>query len=100
MQVKDHTFLITGAASGLGAATAERLVAGGARVMLCDLNDSVNTHAQTLGKALRHVWLTLPQQSKCSRRLMRRLRLEASEGFRGYTLRRRGERGQAGRPGG
>ncbi|MGM0858777.1 MAG: SDR family NAD(P)-dependent oxidoreductase [Pseudomonadota bacterium] len=51
MQVKDHTFLITGAASGLGAATAERLVAGGARVMLCDLNDSVNTHAQTLGES-------------------------------------------------
>ncbi|MDR5875531.1 SDR family NAD(P)-dependent oxidoreductase [Halomonas sp. CUBES01] len=51
MQVKDHTFLITGAASGLGAATAERLVAGGARVMLCDLSDSVNTHAQTLGES-------------------------------------------------
>ncbi|KPQ19572.1 MULTISPECIES: SDR family NAD(P)-dependent oxidoreductase [unclassified Halomonas] len=50
MQVKDHTFLITGAASGLGAATAERLVAGGARVMLCDLNESVNAHAQTLGE--------------------------------------------------
>lgn len=49
MQVKDSTFLITGAASGLGAATAERLVAAGARVVLCDLNDSVNTHAQQLG---------------------------------------------------
>lgn len=49
MQVKDSTFLITGAASGLGAATAERLVAAGARVVLCDLNDSVNSHAQQLG---------------------------------------------------
>ncbi|MGE6607326.1 SDR family NAD(P)-dependent oxidoreductase [Halomonas sp. NPDC076908] len=49
MQVKDSTFLITGAASGLGAATAERLVAAGARVVLCDLNNSVNTHAQQLG---------------------------------------------------
>lgn len=51
MQVKDHTFLITGAASGLGAATAERLVAAGARVVLCDLNDSVKTHAETLGES-------------------------------------------------
>lgn len=51
MQVKDHTFLITGAASGLGAATAERLVAAGARVVLCDLNDSVNAHAETLGES-------------------------------------------------
>lgn len=49
MQVKDSTFLITGAASGLGAATAERLVAAGARVVLCDLNDSVNSHAQQFG---------------------------------------------------
>lgn len=49
MQVKDSTFLITGAASGLGAATAERLVAAGARVVLCDLNDSVTSHAEQLG---------------------------------------------------
>ncbi len=49
MQVKESTFLITGAASGLGAATAERLVAAGARVVLCDLNNSVNGHAQQLG---------------------------------------------------
>lgn len=51
MQVKDRTFLITGAASGLGAATAERLVAAGAHVVLCDLNDSVKTHAETLGES-------------------------------------------------
>lgn len=55
MQVKDSTFLITGAASGLGAATAERLVAAGARVVLCDLNDSVNAHAQQLGPSARAI---------------------------------------------
>ncbi|AJY50233.1 MULTISPECIES: SDR family NAD(P)-dependent oxidoreductase [Halomonadaceae] len=55
MQVKERTFLITGAASGLGAATAERLVAGGARVVLCDLNSSVNTHAQQLGANARAI---------------------------------------------
>lgn len=49
MQLKDNTFLITGAASGLGAVTAERLVNAGARVLLCDLSDSVNIHAQQLG---------------------------------------------------
>lgn len=40
MQVKNNTFLITGAASGLGEATAERLVTSGARVVLCDLNEN------------------------------------------------------------
>ncbi|WP_027966620.1 SDR family NAD(P)-dependent oxidoreductase [Halomonas halocynthiae] len=49
MQVHDKTFLITGAASGLGAATAERLVQGGGRVVLCDLSDAVEAHAATLG---------------------------------------------------
>ena len=51
MQVTAKTFLITGAASGLGAATAERLVAGGARVVLCDLNDAVDELAERLGEA-------------------------------------------------
>jgi NAD(P)-dependent dehydrogenase (short-subunit alcohol dehydrogenase family) len=55
MHVKDNTFLITGAASGLGAATAERLVAAGGRVVLCDLSDAVETHAERLGEAARAV---------------------------------------------
>ncbi len=38
MQVRDSTFLITGGASGLGEATARRLVAGGARVAIADVN--------------------------------------------------------------
>ncbi|WP_404377316.1 SDR family NAD(P)-dependent oxidoreductase [Vreelandella aquamarina] len=50
MQVKDHTFLITGAASGLGAATAERLVAAGANVVLCDMSDRVASLAERLGE--------------------------------------------------
>ena len=37
MQVAGHTFLITGGASGLGAATARRLAAAGGNVMLCDV---------------------------------------------------------------
>ena len=55
MHIKDHTFLITGAASGLGAATAERLVAAGGRVVLCDLSDAVEAHAERLGDAARAV---------------------------------------------
>lgn len=55
MQVKNHTFLITGAASGLGAATAERLVAAGGRVVLCDLDEAVEAHAERLGDAARAI---------------------------------------------
>ncbi|MGM0982501.1 MAG: SDR family NAD(P)-dependent oxidoreductase [Pseudomonadota bacterium] len=55
MHVKDNTFLITGAASGLGAATAERLVAAGGRVVLCDLSDAVEAHAERLGEAARAI---------------------------------------------
>ena len=39
MQVAGHTFLVTGGASGLGAATARRLAAGGANVVICDIGD-------------------------------------------------------------
>lgn len=51
MQLKDRTFLITGAASGLGAATAERLVVGGASVVLCDLSEAIEAHSSRLGDA-------------------------------------------------
>ncbi|PYF01939.1 NAD(P)-dependent dehydrogenase (short-subunit alcohol dehydrogenase family) [Rhodopseudomonas faecalis] len=45
MNIKDRVFLVTGAASGLGAATARSLVAAGAKVVGLDLN-------QTAGAAL------------------------------------------------
>ncbi|WP_148254297.1 SDR family NAD(P)-dependent oxidoreductase [Aidingimonas lacisalsi] len=51
MHIRNNTFLITGAASGLGAATAERLVAGGAQVVLCDLDERIDDHARRLGDA-------------------------------------------------
>lgn len=50
MQIDDRTFLITGAASGLGAATAERLLAGGARVVLCDRSERVEARAREWGE--------------------------------------------------
>jgi NAD(P)-dependent dehydrogenase (short-subunit alcohol dehydrogenase family) len=51
MQVKDSAFLITGAGSGLGAASARRLAAGGARVALVDVNAAaVEATASELGE--------------------------------------------------
>jgi NAD(P)-dependent dehydrogenase (short-subunit alcohol dehydrogenase family) len=38
MQVGGHTFLVTGGASGLGAATAQRLAAAGGKVVISDIN--------------------------------------------------------------
>ena len=38
MQLKDQAAIVTGGASGLGAATARRLAAQGAKVAVCDLN--------------------------------------------------------------
>lgn len=49
MQVKDRTFLITGAASGLGAATAARLVKAGGKVVLCDMSERVADLTRQLG---------------------------------------------------
>ncbi len=40
MQVKDSVFIITGGASGLGAATARLLVQGGGKVLMADLNQA------------------------------------------------------------
>lgn len=51
MQLKDKVFLVSGGASGLGAATAQRLVAAGAKVMLVDLNaEAVAARAAQLGE--------------------------------------------------
>lgn len=56
MQLTGKTFLITGGGSGLGAAVAEMAVAGGARVMLLDLNaEAGQARADVLGAGARFV---------------------------------------------
>ena len=39
MQIRDHVFLVTGAGSGLGAATADMLLAQGGKVVIADVNE-------------------------------------------------------------
>lgn len=52
MQIRDHVFLVTGAASGLGAATARLIVDQGGRVLIADLNrEAGETLARELGSA-------------------------------------------------
>ncbi len=56
MQVQDRVFIVTGAASGLGAATAQRLAQAGGRVVLADLNEAAGrAHADALGERTRFV---------------------------------------------
>ena len=56
MQVANKVFLITGAGSGLGAATARKVVAGGAKVVLADVNCAAGEAlAAELGASARFV---------------------------------------------
>lgn len=56
MQIKDKVFLVTGAGSGLGAATAQGLLEAGAKVVLADLNGEAGGRlADQLGAAARFV---------------------------------------------
>ncbi len=54
MQLSDSVFFVTGAASGLGAATARMLAAAGARVVVADVNEPAGTRlADELGDGAR-----------------------------------------------
>ena len=56
MQLDDATFIVTGGGSGLGAATSRALAAGGATVMLADVNaDAGRTTAGEIGDRARFV---------------------------------------------
>jgi NAD(P)-dependent dehydrogenase (short-subunit alcohol dehydrogenase family) len=49
MQIKDSTFIVTGGASGLGAATVRMIAGGGGRVVIADLKD---VEGQSLAKEI------------------------------------------------
>src|SRR4029434_7428087 len=52
MQLDGRTVLVSGGASGLGAATAEMIVSAGGRVVIADIGESTGrAHAQHLGDA-------------------------------------------------
>ena len=56
MELKGSTFVVTGGASGLGAATARMIVAGGGNAVLADVNADAGTAlAKELGRAARFV---------------------------------------------
>jgi len=56
MELTGRTFIVTGGASGLGAATVRRLVAGGARAVIADLKDDEGAAlAAALGSAAQFV---------------------------------------------
>ncbi len=68
MQIKDHSFLIPGGASGLGAATARQLVDGGGRVVLADLNAAAGeAFAKSLGTSARFVETDVTNEAQVQR---------------------------------
>jgi len=64
MRIEDKVFLVSGGASGLGAATARMLIGAGAKVMLVDLNaEAVAAQAQALGANARSVVADVSQEA-------------------------------------
>lgn len=64
MQIKDKVFLVTGAGSGLGAATAKALAEAGAKVVLADLNREAGEKlAAALGANARFVETDVASES-------------------------------------
>ncbi|MCX7860575.1 MAG: SDR family NAD(P)-dependent oxidoreductase [Chloroflexus sp.] len=63
MQLNGLGVLVTGGASGLGAATAERLAGAGARVTIADLNEAAGVElAERIGGQFAHTDVTDPAQ--------------------------------------
>jgi len=63
MQIANKNFIVSGAASGLGAATAEMLIEAGAQVMLVDLNaQAVEAKAAALGPKARFAVADVSQE--------------------------------------
>jgi len=64
MQIAEHVFIVTGGASGLGAATARMVVAAGGKVVIADVNRVAGEAlAQELGDAARFVAADIAEEA-------------------------------------
>jgi NAD(P)-dependent dehydrogenase (short-subunit alcohol dehydrogenase family) len=76
MDIKGAVAIVTGGASGLGGATAERLATAGAKVAIFDLNAELGeAHAKTIGGAFFRVDVTSEHEVAAA--------LDKAEGFNG-----------------
>jgi len=74
MKIQDKTFLITGGASGLGAATARMIVGNGGRVVLADLNiEAGAAHVADLGEASRFIQTDVTEEASAQRAVRKAL---------------------------
>lgn len=68
MQIQDVTAVVSGGASGLGAACVKRFIKNGGRVVIADLNEKVGTGlAQELGKNARFVKTNVSDENDVKR---------------------------------
>lgn len=67
MQIADRGFIVTGGASGLGAATVRRLAAAGGKVVIADLNEAAgNALAAELGARARFARVDVCDEAQCA----------------------------------
>ena len=67
MHIAQQAFIVTGGASGLGAATARRLAAAGGKVLIVDVQDAAGQElAQALGGGYAHCDVTLATEAQAA----------------------------------
>ncbi len=67
MHIAQQAFIVTGGASGLGAATARRLAAAGGKVLIADVQDAAGQElAQALGGCYTHCDVTLEADAQAA----------------------------------
>lgn len=81
LQLTDSVFFVTGAASGLGAATARMLAAVGARVVIADVNEEAGTGiAEELGDSARFALVDVADEATIQRGLAAAVQLGTLRG--------------------
>ncbi|MSO57150.1 MAG: SDR family NAD(P)-dependent oxidoreductase [Acidobacteria bacterium] len=81
MQLTDSVFFVTGAASGLGAATARMLAAAGARVVVADVNEEAGSGvAEELGDSARFALVDVADEATIQRGLAAAVQLGTLRG--------------------